>query len=446
MKNMNDKIQKSLEMAKKLGAVQIDIITQGANTFSLKAEKGELSEYKKANSNTLGVRVIKDNKVGISYTEATDDDSIKTTIQNAIINAKYSKEDNHQSICAGENKVTDKRIENNCEHIPSVDEMIEKTLYLEDEVLKREKLTKNSPYNGVGHTKSNFIIANSNNVFCEYESQTFSCYTSALLTENGKNSMHYYADLSRDFRTLDFEKCIDESLLVAKNLLHAGQIKTGKYHTSFDLEVFEDLFNSFLVMLSAKSVIDKTNPWAKKLGQKVIDSRLSIIDDPFFERGFTTIPFDSEGFKKQKNTFVENGTLKEFIHNSATAKELNMKNNFCASRSPRSPLAASTSNIIFSPGSDSLKSINSTNHIEITGAQGLHSGVNSLTGDFSLGVSGRIINDGEIKQYFKDVTISGNFYEMLSRISHISDELLNSPNNTFFAPKIVFEDLFIAGN
>lgn len=446
MNHLNEKIEKVLALSKKKGIKDIDIITQSSDSFSLKAEKGELSEYKKADTQSLGIRVIKDNRVGISYTEALDDESLALTIDNALINSKYSKEDNYQTICAKEISINDKRIENNCQYSPSVDEMIEKTLYLEDQVYKREALATNAPYNGIGRTLSHLLIANSKNVLCEYQAQTFSCYTSALLSEKGKNSMHYYSNMSRDFRNLEFEKCIDESIDVAKNLLHAGQIKTGKYKTSFNLEVFEDLFHSFMIMLSAKSAIDKTNPWSDKIGQKVIDPRLSIIDDPFFEKGFTKIPFDSEGFKKQKNTFVQNGILKEFIQNSATASELKMENNFCASRSARSSLGASSSNLIIPVGSDSMDKINNIEHIEITSAQGLHSGVNSLSGNFSLGVSGRIIKNGEIQKYFKDVTVSGNFYEMLSNISHIGDELINSPGNTFFAPKIVFEDLFIAGN
>lgn len=446
MSLINEKIEKALALAKKKGIKDIDIITQSSDSFSLKAEKGELSEYKKADTQSMGVRVIKDNRVGISYTEALDDESIALTIDNALSNSRYSKEDQYQTINAKDSKIIDKKIENNCEYGPSVDDMIEKTLYLEDQVYKRESLATNAPYNGVGRTQSNLFIANSKNVLCEYQSQTFSCYTSALLSEKGKNSMHYYSHCSRDFRNLEFEKCINESIEVAKNLLHAGQIKTGKYNTSFNLEVFEDLFHSFMIMLSAKSAIDKTNPWADKIGQKVIDSRLSIIDDPFFKDGFTKIPFDSEGFKKQKNTLVENGTLKDFIHNSATASELKMNNNFCASRSTRSSLGASSSNLIIPVGVDSVNTINDQEHIEVTSAQGLHSGINSLSGNFSIGVSGRIIKNGEIQRYFKDVTVSGNFYEMLNNISFIGDKLMNSQGNTFFAPKIVFTDLFVAGN
>ncbi|WP_034732614.1 TldD/PmbA family protein [Bacteriovorax sp. Seq25_V] len=438
-------IDKTIKFANELGAKECDVIVSGQDTFSLKADKGELGEYKKANSHSLGIRVIQNGKVGTSFTEALDDDSIKETIKKALENAKYSKEDPHQRIVAKGNSLSDKNPKANIEHSPTPDEMIEKALYLENEVLKREKLATNAPYNSVSEGTVQVHLGNSLGVRCSYQAKTYSCFTSALLKDGDKNSMHYKGSVKRDFRELDFDDCIDESIEVAKNLLHAGQLPTGDYNVSFSPDLFQDIFGSFALMLSAKGAIDKINPWKDKIGQKVIDERISFIDDPFYEKGFNVMPFDSEGFNKQKNTFVENGVLKSFIHNSATASELGATNNFCASRGPKSSLSTTFSNFIIETGPDSEAKLKDIDYIEITNAQGLHSGTNSISGEFSLGVSGRVYKNGEIVSYFKDVTVSGNFYKILGDVLFVGDKLHNTSDYTFFMPTIIFNSLSIAG-
>lgn len=439
-------IDRTIDMAKEMGVNDIDVIISAQNNFSLKAEKGDLSEYKKANSHSLGVRVIVDQKVGTSFTEALDEDSIKQTIQSAVANSKFGKVNPHEKIVAAKNHVDDVNKKANSDFQPEVEKMIEQALYLEKGVLEKEELADNAPYNGLVEGEVQVYIGNSNGVRCNHRSKYYSCYTSALLKDGDKNAMHFHSDLKRDYRDLNFDACIDESIQVAKNLLTAEQIKTAKYDVMFKTDLFQEIFESFKLMFSAKSVIDKVSPWKDETGKLVTSEKLTFIDDPFYDDGFDVVPFDSEGFKKQRNTLVENGVLKQFIQNSATASELGMENNYCASRSSKSTLGVGLSNFIISEGPDSEDLLKDKKFVEIIKAQGLHSGINPISGDFSLGVSGRVWENGEITTYFKDVTVNGNFYKMLKEISFVGDKLHHSDDKTFFCPKIIFSNLAIAGN
>lgn len=438
-------INKTLNMAKDMGLNDVDVIISGSESFSLKADSGELSEYKKANTGALGVRVIKDQKVGLSFTEDLGDDAIKTILENAAQNSKFSKVDEYQLIEEG-TQVDDINPVANIEYSPDANEMIEKALFLEEEVRKRDSNCESAPYNGMAEGISNFAIGNSKGVLCTHQSKSYTAYTSALVKKGDKNAMHYLFDSKRDFRELDYDKVINGSLEVANNFINASQIKTGDYDVTFEVDLFDNIISSFMLLFSAKAAIDKSNPWREKLGEMVADSRLTFKDDPFFKAGHSVCPFDGEGKKKQTNTLLENGKLVQFLHNSATARELGLENNFCATRGAKSPLSATTSNFLIEAGTNTQDEFNSRRYVEILTAQGLHSGIKPISGEFSLGVSGRIWNNGEIETYFKDVTVSGNFFKMLSEIDLISDKVEASSDHSLFTPKILFSNLMIAGS
>ena len=150
-----------------------------------------------------------------------------------------------------------------------------------------------------------------------------------------------------------------------------------------------------------------------------------------------------EGHRRTDISLVEDGILKTFLHNSETSNKLKMKNNNCAFRGPKSPLGVSNSNIIIS--ASSTDNIDNLDYVEILTAQGLHSGINRTSGEISLGVSGRIIKNGEIVGYFKDSTFSGNFFKMLKEVHSISDKKEASTDKNFFTPEIIFNELTFAG-
>lgn len=438
-------INRTLNMAREMGIENLDVIISGSESFSLKAEQGELSEYKKSNTAALGVRVIKNQRVGMSFTEDLSDEAIKLTLTNAQSNSRFSKVDEFQTIEEG-TQVDDANARVNNEFSPDANEMIEKSLYLESEVRNRDKNCQSAPYNGVSEGISNFAIGNSKGVLCTHQSKSYTAYTSALVKKGDKNAMHYLYDSKRDFRELDYDRVINGSLEVANNFIDATQIKTGNYDVTFEVDLFDNILSSFMLLFSARAAINKSNPWKDKLGEVVADSRLTFKDDPFFLQGHSVCPFDGEGKKKQVNTLLENGKLAQFLHNSATAKELGLENNFCATRGAKSALGATTSNFLIEAGTNTQNEFDSRRYVEILTAQGLHSGIRPISGEFSLGVSGRVWNNGEIEAYFKDVTVSGNFFKMLGEVDLISDQIESSSDHSLFTPKILFSNLMIAGS
>ncbi len=432
------------DILKKKKVKHSDLIYTRGSSFSLRSEKGELSEFKKSNSNVLGLRVIIDGRTGLSYTEATDIDSIKRTVDNAINNARYSKFNEHSSI-ESEQEIHIHHNEENIDYAPDPNQMIELSLELETQILKRDKRATNAPYNGLSQNEYSVNLVNSKGAHLSVKKKGYSAWTSALLSENGRNSTHYAHTMSRDFRSLDSEKIITEALHISDQLLRATALKTGKYSVVFDHDILESLFHSYSNMFSAKAVIDKLCPFQDQIGKRVIASELTIKDAPLYKDAYHKSYFDMEGFKRVENTIFENGVLKQFLHNSETAKELGQVNNFCAQRSAKSNLSLGVTNLLIGPSDDKSADLSKINYVEIISVQGLRSGINQISGDFSAGIKGRVWQDGQIVSYFNECTISANFFDMLKEVEFIGNSLESNVSKSFFSPTIVFPNIQIAG-
>jgi PmbA protein len=138
-----------------------------------------------------------------------------------------------------------------------------------------------------------------------------------------------------------------------------------------------------------------------------------------YEASLFKTPFDSEGFDSEDLTLVENGTFKSFWHNSVTAKYFDENNNYRAARGARSSLGVSGTNIIIKEGTESSDSLHNGEYLKIYSMQGLHSGLNFMSGDFSFGASGYLMRGDEIVQAVNGITVAGNFYKMLKEIEGI---------------------------
>ena len=142
---------------------------------------------------------------------------------------------------------------------------------------------------------------------------------------------------------------------------------------------------------------------------------------------------------------VENGVLKSFYHNTATASYFGVAPTAHGARGAKSPLGVSGSTRVISAGDISDKEIHSGEYFEIHELSGLHSGANAISGDFSFGASGYLVKDGVKVKPVRGVTISGNFHKMLLEIGQIGDTIHATSDKSFFAPALRFENMSIAG-
>ncbi|MFT6633199.1 MAG: PmbA protein [Bacteriovoracaceae bacterium] len=440
---LKNTLEKIINFSNDFGADQCDAILSKGESFSLSAQNSEIDKYKVSGAQVIGVRAIKDSKVGISYTESFDEESLKIAAKSAVENAINSEVNEFEKINTTEGEfIFESEFQKDT---TSTEEKIEFCLKLESEVKARDSRVQSVPYNGLSESESASYYLNSNGVL-GYSSEYYqSCYTSALLQEGAESSMHYHGVIGRKLSDLNVDECVTESLTHASEWMKAKPLSTGNYDIIFELDAFSEILGCFSSIFSGKGAMEKTNPFLEKMGKQVAGSGITISDIPKYKEAFFVSHFDSEGIPHKDLTLIENGVLKSFYHNSATANYFKLSSTGHASRGAKSALGVGGTTKVISAGNTSASDIVSGEYFEVHSLQGLHSGANSVSGEFSFAASGYLCREGKRVQPVKGVTVSGNFHKMLLDINIIGDSVLSTHDRGFFSPKLRFENMSVAG-
>ncbi|WP_112480287.1 TldD/PmbA family protein [Vibrio variabilis] len=442
-KQLLDAVDYVLSEAKRQGA-EADVIVNRSNSFSLKANQGQLDEYKVSSSQVLGVRVVKDARIATSYSESLETSSLDLMLTNALQSARFSKQDEHQTIRCIDSKITTDVAEIAQQDTTSADEKIELSLALEQGVVSLPHASS-APYNGYADGESQLILANTQGTLCQHFERSFSCYAYTLFEKDGKQSMAGKVSVGRRFDELKPNYCIEQGYNLARDLLDGAPVATGEYSAIFDVGALSSLFGAFGSAFSGVSAMKGITPLANKVGQSVASELITLTDAAYMQNGMAIAAFDSEGFATQDNILIANGQLNTLLHNSHTASYLGTVSTASAARGAKSSLDVSANHKVIATGQSSSSEVKAGEYLELVELQGVHSGADPVSGDFSFGASGFLCRDGVRVQPVRGITVAGNFYKMLQEVDAVGDRQLVNDSRTFFAPDVRFARLSIGG-
>lgn len=436
-------IDQVLERAKAAGA-EADVIASGSNNFSLKANAGELDEYKVTSGQVIGVRIVKDQHIATSYSESLEPASLDMMVEHALANATFTKQDPHQVIACANSQLVTEYPEVYQTDAATVDDKITLALALEKGVVEKPNATS-APYNGFGESDSQVILANTLGTRCYHQERSTYCYAYTLYEKDGKQSMHGGMSTGRRFDELDPQYCINHGYDMAKALLDGEPVNTGNYSVVFDLSCLSSLFGAFGMCFSGQSAMKGINPWRESLNTQVASPLLTVSDTAYIEGGSAIKAFDSEGFATCDTILIGEGQLQSLLHNSHTASFFGIENTANGSRSAKGGLGVSARHTVIATGQSSEAELTGGEYLELIELQGVHSGADAVSGDFSFGASGFLCRDGKRVQPVRGITVAGNFYQMIKEIDAVGDTLTHDHGKSFFAPLIRFNKLSIAG-
>ena len=214
-------------------------------------------------------------------------------------------------------------------------------------------------------------------------------------------------------------------------------------------EAAASLLSTFTSSFSAQAVQDNRSRLKGKLGEKIAADHVNLIDNPFLPAGIQSATFDSEGVPTRKLNIVEEGKLQTYFHNLKTAKKDGVETTGHAHRrSYQGSVEVSPSNFYIEPSNQTYEQLylDFGEGIIITELAGLHSGADPISGDFSLAADGYYVKDGRIVGPTKQMTVAGNFFEVLQDIEGIGNDLLFSPmsfNGYIGSPSLKIKSLAI---
>ncbi|MBF0313764.1 MAG: TldD/PmbA family protein [Oligoflexia bacterium] len=453
-----------LKRAKDKETTGCELLWRRDESIAMKsAGEGKINSVTHSNRAVVGVRIIKDHRVGISYSEAMDVESLDCMLDEAINNSRFLDSKEYEVIDVGSDSgginsfgLMNFSELNNDELFAKESEwdnqeallqkMQEMTLFMESEIRARSALVSSIPYNSVNKVISEFVVANSLGIHRQSRRKFYTAHTGAVLKRSNTIAGFWENHLSRRLRDVDLEYCLKQSLQRANDILDARPIPTGNYQVVFSPETLGTLFDCFSIIFSSKASLEGHNPFKDKLGTSVANQELTISDRPLYPAGLAYSLFDDEGMMRKDMPLIERGILKNFYFNSATARYFKSKNNGFARRSPRGALDVSGQQQYISPGRENNSNL-LNDCFYIIKLEGIHAGANPVSGEFSFPAQGYLYNSrGEVTQSVRSVTVAGNFYQMLSQIEAIGNQVERSSTGDFFAPKIRFKGLKIGSD
>lgn len=443
-------IDKIFSQGKDKGLQDMEVYYSAGSSLSLKVFQKELDGYSLSESEGLSLRGVYNGKMGYSYTEKADETSVEQLVKDVVENATIIDSDDEEFIYEGSKEYKEVNSFNPKLADVKEEQKIAFVKSLEEEAFKLDKriLSVETCVYGDGYGET--ILSNTKGLYLHDKSNIAYTYI-VVIAKNGediKTGMAYRT--GNDFEKFNAGEIAKEAVDEALALLDAKSVKSGDYEIILRNSAAAELLEAFTGIFSAESVQKKLSLLKGKLNEKIASEKFTLTDDPYMDGGLASSSFDGEGAACKYKKVIDKGVLKTYLYNLKTAKKDGVETTGNASKSSyKASIGIAPSNFYVEKGEKSLNEmIASVNKgIMITELQGLHSGLNSVSGDFSLAALGFLIENGRITRPVEQITVAGNYFEMLKNIEETGCDLkFGLPGEAYIgSPSLKIKKLAIAG-
>jgi PmbA protein len=294
-------------------------------------------------------------------------------------------------------------------------------------------------------------LASSTGLSGSWQATSTYAYLQAIAEADGDKQTGLGFGMGRSPGTLDPDEIGREAAERAASLL--GATKPSSRHCPVVLDpIVAASFVGFIgATLCADSVQRGRSPFADKLEDEVGSVFLTLTDDGTDPEGLNSSPLDAEGAPRGRTELIESGNLAAYLHDSYTARRQGegTRTTASASRSGyRSPPAVSTSNLVVEPGVMSFDELlaDAEGGVYVTDVAGLHSGVNPVSGTFSVGATGRLIESGALAAPADEFTVASDLTTMLKAVAAVGGEARWVPfGGSVKAPALLISEMAVGG-
>ena len=440
-------VKELFSKAQEEGFSEYEVYYVDRESLSISVYKEEVEKYNLNNSAGLSFRGKFGDRIGYSYTEILDEDAIEMLVKKAKENVLAIENNDIQFIYEGDKEYKEiSTYHEELEDIPA-DKLINIAISMEKEAKKYCNKVESFSGCSVSYSSGKYGIINSKGLNLSNKSNLLTAYVVPIVKDLDKmyDGCGYVVAKSLNYFKPDkiAKMGVDEAL----SKIGGTSIASGNYKVIINNEAMVSLLSTFAGIFSGDAVQKGLSLLKDKEGEIIAADIVNLVDDPHLEDGLASVSFDDEGVATLKTYLIKNGKLNSLLHNLKTANKAGVKstgNGFKSSYA--SPISVSPTNFYIEPGINSLEEMTKkiNKGLIITDFAGLHSGANSITGDFSLAAKGFYIEDGIKTHPVEQITVAGNFFTLLNNIEEIGSDL-KFPMSSVGSPSIVIKELSIAG-
>jgi PmbA protein len=439
-----DSLDFILAAARKLGADAADAMVMGESSLSIGWRMGVLEDVSRSESQDLGLRVF----VGQSQAMVSSSDlsrpALDALAQRAVAMAKLAPEDIFAGLADPEQLLAGPQIDLDLAEAKEVGpEQLKLWAAEAEDAARAVPGVTNSEGSGASYGGGSVALATSSGFRGNYASSHVSISASVIAGQGGAMERDYAYHHVRHVADLDAAGAIGREA-GERTVKRLGAIKpeSGTLPVIFDPRISGGLVGHLLGAINGQSVARKSTFLLDALGTQIFGADIQIIEEPHRLRGLRSRAFDGEGLPTCNHDIVKDGRLTTWLLDCASARQLGLESTGHAARGIGAPPSPSASNVHMAAGKmsavDMIKSIKRGIYLtELIGQ-----GVNGVTGDYSRGASGFMIENGELTVPVNEFTIASNLKDMFLRLIPANDLEFRYGIN---APSILIEGMSIAG-
>ena len=404
------------------GADAADAIYSGDRSTTVEVRLGELEKVSQAEGEGISLRLFDGKRSASVATSDFSDDALGQLVERCLAMARQAPEDQFAGLAPSELLESDPpSLDLGDEVEPSPEQLRERALAAEAAARAVPGVT-NSTGCGASAGRHLVAIATSGGFAGAYQSGSHGCLAGVIAGEG--------ATMQRDFayHSVRHLEDLDDPLLIGQRAgeratarLNPARVRPGTFPVIFDPRVSGSLLGHFIGAISGPAIARKTSFLKDRLGDAVFTLGVTIIDDPLRPRGLRSRPFDAEGMRVARTPLVENGALRQWIADSASARQLGISPTGHSGRGVGTASEPSPSNLYMEAGKRSREELLAAFPEAVLVVELIGQGVNGITGDYSRGAAGFMVRGGEIAEAVSEITIASNLTDMFATLEPASD-------------------------
>jgi PmbA protein len=418
---LRDLAEALVRQARKAGADEAEIAISDGREFGVDVRLGEIENLVEAGARHLSFRVIKDMKTAYASTSDLSEETVKRLIKNAVRRAELASRDEFASLpppTGREDEAPGLRLHD--PELAEVDARKKISLALETErIALEDKRITNSHGASFVSNEGTTILANSLGFLGAYE-QTFCSLSVGLQAgETDQKAEDYWYSASRFFKELESPEAVGRRAVERTvRQLNPRKIKTQTVPVIFEPDMTAWLVGFLFACVSGVAVYQRASFLADRLGDRIGNKRITIIDDGLMPGKLGSRPFDGEAVASQKTVVVEGGVLRRFLCNAYAARKLKLETTGNGDGTGVSP-----NNFYFVPGAMTPEEIIASTDKGLILTRTIGHGLNTVTGDISRGAFGLWVEGGRVVYPVAEVTIAGNLEGILNGVEAVGNDL-----------------------
>lgn len=412
--------RRAVEAARAAGAGEAEAYAAREHGREVRVHGGEVESLTAATQAGLGVRAWIGGRVGYAYGTDLSERGVAAIAGRAAEAAAAADEDRFAGPPAPARIEAVPGLSDPSVAARSTAEVAELALAVERTALAADRRVVAVEQAVYADTAEQVAISSSAGVAGEYESSSCFAYVQALAEGDGGRETGLGFGLARGPDGLDPEAIGAEGAERAAAMIGAGKPASRSCPAILDPTVAASIAGLVGGALSARAVQRGRSPFAGRLGEEVAAGAFVLHDDGLDPLGPASAPFDGEGVPRRRTALIEGGRLRAYLYDTYTANREGVESTGSAARSGyRSLPSVASSNLVVAPGRAGFEELlrEAADGVFVTDVAGLHSGVNPVTGVFSVGASGRAIRGGELAEPLREFTIAGDLGALLRSVS-----------------------------